>query len=301
MARSRTLISTAQGTHQQAFGPTEWGLLAFIAGVWGSSFLLIAIGLDDFAPGVVTFGRILFGMLGLAFVPGARVPIEREDWPKVALIGFTWMALPLSLFPIAELYVDSSVAGMINGAVPLFAAFFASVLLATRPHRRQAIGLTIGFLGVVAISLPSLHGAEASPVGIGLLVVAVVLYGLSTNLAVPLQQKYGGLAFMWRVQVCALVMTAPYGLASVPASEFGWASLVAVMVLGFLGTGWAFVAMTNLMGRAGAARGSVAIYVTPVVAIALGVVFRDETVAGLALVGTVLVLLGAWLTSRADG
>ncbi|MET0149914.1 MAG: DMT family transporter, partial [Acidimicrobiales bacterium] len=141
MVPSRTLISTAQGTHQQAFGPTEWGLLAFIAGVWGSSFLLIAIGLDDFAPGVVTFGRILFGMLGLAFFPGARVPIEREDWPKAALIGFTWMALPLSLFPIAELYVDSSVAGMINGAVPLFAAFFASVLLATRPHRRQAIGL----------------------------------------------------------------------------------------------------------------------------------------------------------------
>jgi len=43
VAPSRTLISTAQGTHQQAFGPTEWGLLAFIAGVWGSSFLLIAI------------------------------------------------------------------------------------------------------------------------------------------------------------------------------------------------------------------------------------------------------------------
>ena len=71
---SRTLISTAQGTHQQAFGPTEWGLLAFIAGVWGSSFLLIAIGLDDFAPGVVTFGRILFGMLGLAFVPARPSP-----------------------------------------------------------------------------------------------------------------------------------------------------------------------------------------------------------------------------------
>ena len=76
--------------------------------------------------------------------------------------------------------------------------------------------------------------------------------------------------------------------------------LAAMVILGFLGTGWAFVAMTNLMGRAGAPRGSVAIYLTPVVAITLGVAFRDETVAGLALVGMVLVLLGAWLTSRSE-
>ena len=300
VAGPRALISTAQGSNRDAFGPPEWGLLAFVAGVWGSSFLLIAVGLDDFAPGVVTFGRILFGMLGLAFVPAARVPIEREDWPKVALVGFTWMALPLSLFPIAELYVDSSVAGMINGSVPLFAALIASILLRTRPARGQALGLAVGFLGVVAISVPNLRGADASGLGVGLLLAAVVLYGLSANLAVPLQQKYGGLAVMWRVQLAALVMTAPYGLASIPASDFGWGSLVAVVVLGFLGTGWAFVAMTNLMGRAGATRGTVAIYLTPVVAIGLGVAFRDETVAALALVGMALVLVGAWLTSRAE-
>jgi drug/metabolite transporter (DMT)-like permease len=300
VARSRTLISTAQGTHQQAFGTVEWGLLAFIAGVWGSSFLLIAIGIDAFAPGVVTFLRILFGMLGLAFVPAARTPIEREDWPRIWLVGFTWMALPLSLFPIAELYVDSSVAGMINGSVPLFAAVIAAVLLHTWPGRLQVVGLLVGFAGVVAISIPSLSGADSSPLGVALLLVAVVFYGLSANLAVPLQQKYGGLPVMWRVQLCALAMTTPYGLASIPASEFSWASLGAVAVLGYLGTGWAFVAMTNLMGRAGATRGSVAVYVTPVVAIFLGVTFRDETVAVLALAGMVLVLLGAWLTSRAE-
>jgi drug/metabolite transporter (DMT)-like permease len=151
----------------------------------------------------------------------------------------------------------------------------------------------------VAISVPSLSGADASPIGIGLLLMAVVLYGLSANLAVPLQQKYGGLPVMWRVQLFALAMTAPYGLASIPASDFAWDSLVAVAVLGFLGTGWAFVAMTNLIGRAGATRGTVAIYLTPVVAIVLGVVFRDEQVAALAIVGMALVLVGAWLTSRA--
>ncbi len=300
VARPGTLISTAPGTHREAFGAVEWGLLVVVAGVWGSSFLLIAIGIDAFAPGLVTFLRIFFGMLGLAFVPAARAPIDREDWPKVALIGFTWMAVPLSLFPIAELYLDSSVAGMINGSVPLFAAVMAAMLLRVRPGPAAIAGLAVGFGGVVLISLPSLEGADASVLGVALVLVAVLFYGLSSNLAVPLQQKYGGLPVMWRVQVCALAMTAPYGLASVPHSEFAWSSLAAVVVLGYLGTGWAFVAMTTLMGRAGATRGSVAVYVTPVVAVALGVAFRDETVARLALVGMVLVLVGAWLTSRAE-
>ena len=117
----------------------------------------------------MTFVRIFFGMLGLAFVPGARTPIDREDWPKVALIGFTWMALPLSLFPIAELYVDSSVAGMINGSVPLFAAVIAAVLLArlaaagARPSASRSASS-----GWSPSAWPSLTGADASPLGVGL-------------------------------------------------------------------------------------------------------------------------------------
>jgi drug/metabolite transporter (DMT)-like permease len=70
--------------------------------------------------------------------------------------------------------------------------------------------------------------------------------------------------------------------------------------LGALGTGLAFVAMTNLVGRAGAPRGAIAIYFVPVVAIVLGVTVRGEQVAALAILGTGLVLVGAWLTSRRE-
>jgi drug/metabolite transporter (DMT)-like permease len=76
--------------------------------------------------------------------------------------------------------------------------------------------------------------------------------------------------------------------------------VLAMLPLGVLGTGLAYVAMTVLVGRAGAARGSVSIYFVPVVAILLGVLFRDERVAAIALVGTSLVLVGAWLTSRRE-
>jgi drug/metabolite transporter (DMT)-like permease len=85
----------------------------------------------------------------------------------------------------------------------------------------------------------------------------------------------------------------------VPASSFAWSSLLAVAVLGSVGTAVAFVAFTTLAGRVGSTRASVAVYLVPVVAIALGALFRDETIAAISLVGTVLVTAGAYLTSRA--
>jgi drug/metabolite transporter (DMT)-like permease len=73
-----------------------------------------------------------------------------------------------------------------------------------------------------------------------------------------------------------------------------------MLPLGVLGTGVALVAMTTLTGRAGAARGSIAIYFLPVVAAILGVAFRDESIAPASILGTALVLAGAWLTSRQE-
>ena len=93
---------------------------------------------------------------------------------------------------------------------------------------------------------------------------------------------------------------APFGLGSIPGSEFDWGSLAAVVALGMFGTGWAFVALGTLVGRAGATRGVVSVYFILVVAIFLGVVFRDEKVAAVSLVGTGLVLLGAYFASRRE-
>ena len=104
---------------------------------------------------------------------------------------------------------------------------------------------------------------------------------------------------IWRAQIYGLVFTAPYALVGVPDSSLAWKPVAAVVVLGALGTGLAFVAAGTLFGRVGATRGSVIGYLIPVVALGLGVLFRDEHVAALAIVGLGFVLVGAWLTSRA--
>lgn len=299
-ATRRQLLETGGGTLTDSFGPREWGLLGAVASIWGSSFLFINVGLESLRPGVVTLARVGLGALALGLVPRARRPVPRADLGRIALLGVLWMGLPLLLFPIAQQWIDSSVAGMINAAVPITTAVWATALLRRLPGRRQLLGIAVGFAGVVAIFLPELRGSQASALGASLVGLAVVMYGLSANLAVPLQQRHGALPVLWRAQLVALAVVAPFGLAQLSGSTWTWPSVVAMVPLGVLGTGLAFVLMTVLVGRVGGPRGSIAIYFTPMVAMLLGVVVLGERIAPVALVGTGLVIAGAWITSRRE-
>jgi drug/metabolite transporter (DMT)-like permease len=291
---------TAEGRSSAAFDVVDWTLIAVASAVWGASFLLIAEGLESLEPGVVAFGRLACGFLALSTLPRARrKAIDPVDRPRLVILGLVWLALPMMLFPIAEQWVSSAVAGMLNGAVPLVAAVIASALLRRAPGRNQIAGLIVGFVGVVAISLPSLQGGSRTALGTSLVLLAIVSYGFAGNFVVPLQQRYGSLPVIWRTQMAGLVFTAPYALIGLPNSSFEWKPVAAVVVLGVLGTGLAFAAASTLFGRVGATRGSVIGYVIPVVALVLGVGFRDEHVAALAVAGMLFVLVGAWLTSRA--
>ena len=295
-----SLPTTSHGTNREAFGGAEWGLLTGVALIWGSSFVFMAIGLDAFNPGVITLTRIVLGAMTLAVFPKARTAIDRQDLGRVFLLGIIWIGIPLMIFPIAQQWIDSSVAGMLNGAVPITAAIWARVLLRRLPGWRQLLGIGIGFLGVLAISAPELGGSSATALGVALVIGAITLYGLSTNIAVPLQQKYGALPVLFKAQLAALVIVIPFGLWQIPGSTWAWPSALAMIPLGALSTALAFVLMGTLVGRVGGPRGSVAIYFVPIVAVVLGVLVRGDTINPIAIVGTALVLLGAWVTSRKE-
>src|SRR5437867_12899234 len=97
-----------------------WLLVVVPGVIWGASCLFIAEGLQAVAPMGVTFVRIAVGFVTLSLVPSARRPIARGDRLKTALLGILWLAFPLSMFPLAEQHVSSALAGMLNGATPLF-------------------------------------------------------------------------------------------------------------------------------------------------------------------------------------
>jgi drug/metabolite transporter (DMT)-like permease len=189
---------------------------------------------------------------------------------------------------------------MLNGAAPIFTAVIATLLLRRPPGSRQLVGIPIGFVGVAAIALSAATGGPSQALGVGMIVLATICYGIAFNIAAPLQQKYGSLPVMATILAIAAVATAPLGIASLGGSAFGWDSLTAVAVLGLVGTGFAFVLMGRFVGRVGATRASIVGYLIPIVALVLGVAFREDEVGPSALLGVALVVVGAYLTSRRD-
>ena len=279
------------------FATSDWLMLAGVSLTWGASFLFIDVGLEHFAPVLVAFGRVAFGALTLSFLPGVRKPVPRSEWPLIAAMAVTWMAIPFTCFAIAQQWIDSSLAAMINAATPLFVALVAAGAVRQLPSHIQTTGLVVGFAGVVAISLPSI-GEGSNALGIGLVLLAACLYGFAFNIAAPLQRRHGALPVIWRAQLVAVVLMLPFAVVGATQSSFGWDSLLAVFALGALGTALAFYWFTTLMGRVGSTRGSVAIYIVPIVAILLGAALLDETIHPAAVLGTALVLAGAYITSR---
>lgn len=294
------ILSTSEGTHRGAFAPIDWVLFLSIGAIWGSSFLLILIGLESFEPGLVTWLRVLFGAAALRLLPGGRNAIDRKDLPQVVALSILWVAIPFTLFPLAEQHVTSAVAGMINGGLPILATIIGSVMLRRPPTRAQIAGILLGSIGVGAIAISTASEGSSELVGVLMLLLAIVCYGFAINIAAPLNQRYGSLTVMGRMLVLGAIWSAPFGIASLSGSEFSWASFGAVLVLGAVGTGFAFAIMGKLVGRVGGTRAAFATYLIPVVAIALGVLLRSEEIAGAGLAGVVLVIAGAVLASRAD-
>ena len=270
----------------------DWLLLVVPGVIWGASFLFIAEGLEAVAPNGVTFTRIAIGFLTLSLFPSARKPVARADWAGTAALGVLWLAFPLSMFPFAEQHVSSALTGMLNGATPLFVAAVASLIAHQFPERGVVIGLAVGFGGAVIMALPAMGGSN-SAFGVGLIVAALVSYGIALNIARPLQQRNGAIPVMWRALGVALILTAPLGLPEVLKGEWSLRPALALLGLGAGGTAIANILTATAAGRMGATTASVAAFIIPVVALILGVVIRHEQVTMLSLIGAAICLSGA--------
>lgn len=297
-AASPTLPAPSPGT--AAFSPSDWAVFTAIAGIWGASFLFIAIGLESLEPGVITLLRVGLGAATLRLLPGGRIRVAAEDRVRMLAVSVLWVGIPFTLFPLAEQRINSAVTGLLNGATPMFTALFAALIFGRRTTGAQLLGVGVGFVGVLLISAPSLGDGATQATGVALVVLATLCYGLATNMVVPLQARYGSRGVMGRMLALATLWTLPFGVAGLPSSHVELAPLAAVGVLGIVGTGVAFLLMGSLVGRVGATRATFITYLIPVVALVLGVVFQDDHVEALALVGVVLVVAGAVLASRRE-
>ena len=279
-------------------------LLLIVPGlIWGASFLFIAEGLEAISPNGVAFVRILVGFLTLSLMPAVRRPILKADRGRTAVLGVIWMAFPLTMFPFAEQHVSSALAGMLNGAVPLFVAAVASARARRTPAPAVLAGLAVGVLGGILVALPGMTGADGprgQTVGVLLILAALVSYGFAYTLSGPLQQRNGALPIVWRALGVAAILTAPLGVPAVLAGRWSLWPVASLITLGAGGTAIAYVLTATAAGRMGATVASINNFIIPVVALVLGVGLRHEQVSSVSIAGAAVCLGGAWQIRRAQ-
>jgi drug/metabolite transporter (DMT)-like permease len=288
----------ATSFEQRRMAPFDWLLMVTAAGIWGSSFLFMDVALEVEHPGLVAWLRPVLGLAFVAMVPSARRPVDRSDHPRLLLLGLLWMAIPLSLFPLAQTWIDSSIAGMMNSGMPVMTLVAGAAFFGVTTHRVQVAGVVVGIVGLLMIGIPTASVGETSAVGVLLVILAVACYGVAANIAGPLQRRYGSPAVLLRVLVVATVATTPWGLVGLAGSDFAWSAAASNVAVGVGGTGIAYVAAASLIGRVGPVRMSAVTYVVPVVAAVLGIAVLGETLGVVQVSGALVLVAGAWLTTR---
>ncbi len=280
-----------------SFEKHDWFLIIGTAGLWGASPLFIDIALDDFHPSLITWLRVLFGCLTICIFPSNSEAVRASDRRKVMLLGFTWMAFPLSMFPIAQQWVNSSMTGMLYSAVPILTVMIAAAFFQVSTSPQRLKGICIGLIGIVLISSPEISTDNTNAFGVGLMFLAFISYGIGFNLAGPLQSQYGSIPVVRRALTLATLLTTPLGIYGTLSSSFSLQAMSACLVLGAGGTGIAYIWSSKLAGRVGAVRSSIVAYLFPIEAAILGVMFRGDSISYFAIIGVVIAISGAYQTN----
>lgn len=290
---------------QPAPGTTWVWQLALLTLIWGSSFLLIKIGLQSLGPLQVSFGRISLGALTLLLllaVTRDRLPSFGPFWGHAAVVGLLMNAVPFSLFAWGETRLGSIEAGIWNATTPLMTAITVLVLLrAERPTLLGVAGLAVGFAGVLIVLAPWRGLGEGELAGHLAFAGAAACYGLGT----PYMRRHFArrsesiVAISAAQLLCATaVMTVATGMTEgIPDAVPSVASTTSVVALGALGTGIAYVLFTSVIRAAGATIAASVTYLMPIVSTALGVLVLSEPLGWNDPVGALVILAGVAISS----
>ncbi|SFO35850.1 EamA-like transporter family protein [Chitinophaga sp. YR627] len=259
----------------------HWSIFLLLSLTWGSSFILMKIGLQALSPYQVASLRLLSA--GIALLPFfikfiRQTPLNKI--PMIILSGILGNLLPAYLFCIAETRIDSALAGILNSLVPLMSLLAGFFLFRAPIVKQQLLGICVGLLGVVMLF--AVKGVDAGYWYYGLwIVVATICYGLNIALVHHHLKGYSSLQlgsialfFCAVFALPVLIFSGFFGILSGPSIP--WSSLAASVTLGILGSGVASVLFYILINKAGAMFASMVTYALPVVAIGWGLVAGEQ-------------------------
>jgi drug/metabolite transporter (DMT)-like permease len=285
----------------------DWGLLAALIVLWGSSFAMTKIAVAAITPHWVVALRLIVAALVLTAVlaaSGRRLPRDRSSWLWFAWLGVMGNSLPFFLISWGTQFVPSAVAGILMAGVPLFVVVLAHFFLPDEPlSAGKAAGFGLGFAGVALLIGPSAFagfGTDAVLLVAELVILSATLsyaiFGITGRRAPPMSAMVRATGSL----IAAALFSTVAALALEPVEFFSapLPPLAATFGLGLLSTAAAAVVLFRLLASAGPSFISFANYGIPAYATAIGIVFLGEDLGIATLAALALILAGVWLAER---
>ncbi|HEY1564135.1 MAG TPA: DMT family transporter [Gaiellaceae bacterium] len=276
-------------------------ILTVLALIWGASFMLIKIADRQLAPSTLILGRIGSATVLLAAIAVARLGLRatlaqfRAAWLWLVVVALVNTAVPFWLLSWGETRIDSGLASIIQGAVPIFNALLAfGFFREARVAGLRLLGLAIGFVGVALLVGAQPHGKLLA----ALAVVAMALcYAIGTLIAGRHLRGTPPLVVALASTAVSTVAALPAGIVQAPSGMWHGETIAAILVLGFAGTAIAYLLFFALIQRAGPNYATLVTYLVPPIALAYGAIFLDESFGLTAFAALALVLVGVALAT----
>lgn len=279
--------------------------MILLALLWGNSFLFIKFAVAEIPPGWIVAGRLTVGgalLLGIVALRHKPLPTSRRHLLALAGIGIIGTSIPWYGQAWAQQALDSGLVAVLNATTPVATLILAVAIGIERLYPARVAGLATAFLGSVVII-----GGEISAGGpiVALLVAAIAPFGYGLGSVMTRKEISGRVATLPAVgaqlTMAAVAMTVASLVVEGPpplVTELSILATTALMALGLLGTGVAFIIYFTLIGRVGATNASMVTYLVPIVGLAAGALVRGERFGANVFLGAAILIAGVYLAQR---
>lgn len=274
----------------------HWIVFITLGLIWSSSFLWVELALREIGPITLVAFRVFFGFLfGVAVIITRRIPLPHtlKEWAPLLVLGMTNIAIPFFLISWGQKSIDSGVASILDATVPLFTILVAHFLLHDdKMTTAKVLGLLTGFVGVVVLMSKDIGASSSSLLGQLAVITACVFYAASSIIARVYTENTpaivrGLVPLVSAASVMvpsAMIFEAPLRIPTLPIT---W---VALLWMGILGSGLAFIMLFYLIHEIGPTRTTMVTYLFPLGGVTLGVIFLKEALTWQIITGAALII-----------
>ena len=286
---------------------TNRDLIIFItlSFMWSLSFIFYRIGVPEF--GSLAFASLRVVLAGLTMLVFVLIKKKNrqgivKNWKVLTLVGLFSAAIPFILFSFSARSVNAGVLAVLNASVPMMSGFIASTFFKDRLSKKQILGLVIGVIGVVILMSENLFGEQSATSGSGLLpmgyaLLACVGYAVGANITRNYLDNVSPVAITAGSLIIASVIMLPVAFYEFPyGKSISLTAWVSVICIGVLSTAIALIFMNQLIKSIGPMRATSITLVIPIFAIVLGYLLLGEALDTPAIIGSVVILFGTYLS-----